>query len=439
MKVPPQAREIEEAVIGAILLESSAISKVVDILHPSCFYFKKNERIWEAILRLYRSNQPIDMLTVSNELKSGDNELKDVFMYLVQLTNSISGSANIESHAHILKEKYLRRKLIEVQIASVSALYDDGVDVFEELNKLISDIDAVNSEISRLSQVTFYDAVASRVLELKDASKHNYRTGVETGLSDVDRVTLGFQPSDLIILAGRPAMGKTAFAVDVARNQAKNGVAVGVFSLEMSVNQLIDRILASETEVDLSIIRKGGLTGQQWERLDDKTLSVMEYPMYICDKGGLGINDIISIAKGWKLKHNIQIMYIDYIQLISGSGSKGQNREQEVSEISRKLKGLAKELNIPIIALSQLSRKCEERTDKRPMLSDLRESGAIEQDADMVIFPFCPSYYDENADRELCEIIIAKYRNGKTGMVNVRFRKEIQKFLNEVTPYGYAP
>lgn len=432
MKVPPQAKEIEEAVIGAVLLDSSAISKVVEILHPSCFYFKKNERIWEAILKLYRSNEPIDMLTVSNELKSGDNELNEVVMYLVNLTNSVSGASNIESHAHILKERYLRRKLIEIQIASVSVLYEDSVDVFEELNKLMGEIDKINAEISRLSNITFYDAVANRVTELKEASKHNYRTGVESGLNDVDRVTLGFQPSDLIILAGRPAMGKTAFAVDIARNQAKNGTAVGIFSLEMSVNQLIDRILASETEIDLSVIRKGGLTGQQWERLDDKTLSVMEYPMYVCDKGGLGINDIISIAKGWKLKHNIQILYIDYIQLISGTGNKAQNREQEVSEISRKLKGLAKELNIPIIALSQLSRKCEERSDKRPMLSDLRESGAIEQDADMVIFPFCPSYYDESADKELCQIIIEKYRNGKTGMVNVRFQKEIQKFSNEI-------
>jgi replicative DNA helicase len=223
-------------------------------------------------------------------------------------------------------------------------------------------------------------------------------------------------------------MGKTALALYLAKEQAKRGGAVGVFSLEMSVNQLIDRIFASETEIDLQTIRKGGLQRDQWTKLDNSTIQVMEYPLFVCDKGGLSITEITGIAKGWHLKHNLKAIYIDYIQLISGSGQKGQNREQEVSEISRKLKVLAKELNIPIIALSQLSRACEARSDKRPMLSDLRESGAIEQDADMVIFPFCPNYYDDNADKELCEINIAKYRNGKTGMIEIRFQKNIQKF-----------
>jgi replicative DNA helicase len=436
MKVPPQDIAIEKEVLGAILLQPSHIINVSNIISSDCFYLNQNKAIWDSIMSLFRKNKPVDAITVLNELKSTSNDFAGSAVYLVGLSNDSMSGSNVEAHAHILKEKYLRRRLIDMQIRSVSLLYEDGVDVFDELNKIMGEIDAINSEISRMSQVTFYDAVASRVLELQEASKHNYKTGVVSGLSDIDRVTLGFQPSDLIILAGRPAMGKTALAVDMAKNQSKFGIPVGIFSLEMSINQLIDRILSSETEVDLGTIRKGGMNAQQWQRMNETTLRVMEYPMFVCDKGGLNINDIVTIAKGWKLKHNIGIIYIDYLQLISGSGQKGQNREQEVSDISRKLKALAKELNIPIIALSQLSRKCEERTDKRPMLSDLRESGAIEQDADMVIFPFCPSYYDENAERDLCEIIVAKYRNGKTGMVQIRFQKDIQKFSNLIKgPY----
>jgi replicative DNA helicase len=433
MKIPPQAKEIEQAVIAAVLLESKAINEVTEIISPEIFYFDKNRLIWEAILTLHRQNTPIDILTVSNELKTGSNALQDVFIYLVELTNSVGGAANIQAHAHILKERYIRRRLIELQTKSAQMLYDDGVDVFEELNKLITEIEKINSEVTRLTQITFSEAVASRVLELKEAAKHNYRTGIESGLNDVDRVTLGFQPSDLIILAARPAMGKTAFAVDIARVQAKNQMAVGIFSLEMSVSQLIDRILASETEVDLGVIRKGGLNVQQWQKLDDTTLRVMEYPMFVCDKGGLSVHDVVSIAKGWKLKHDIKILYIDYIQLLSGSGNKGQSREQEVSEISRKLKGLAKELNIPIIGLSQLSRAVEQREGKKPQLSDLRESGSLEQDSDIVMFCYRPIYYGIQeyeiagktlATDDLYMILVGKHRNGETGEIPLQLIKE---------------
>jgi replicative DNA helicase len=218
----------------------------------------------------------------------------------------------------------------------------------------------------------------------------------------------------------------------MARKQAKAGKLVGIFSLEMSTEQLIDRIFSAETEIELQVIRKGGLHREQWSRLDATAINVMGYPMFVSDRAGITINDITSIAKQWKMKFGLDIIYIDYLQLITGSGNvKGANREQEISEISRRLKILAKDLNIPVVALSQLSRKCEERADKRPMLSDLRESGAIEQDADMVIFPFSPSYYDDSADPELCEIDIAKYRNGKTGMIEVNFNKAIQKFSNK--------
>ena len=434
-KLPPQAKEIEEVVLGALMIEEKAINDVIDILKDETFYVDAHQRIYRAITFLYQINSPIDILTVSEQLKkTGELDIIGGAFYLVRLTNSVASAGNIETHALILKEKYLRRKLIQICTEIAQKSYMEDEDIFNTLSENITKIDALNAEINKLSQITWYEQVANRAHELKHAAENGYKTGLISGLESLDRQTLGFQPSDLIILAARPAMGKTALALHIAKEQAKQGMPVGVFSLEMSANQLIDRIFSSETEIDLQTIRKGGLHRDQWSKLDEQTLKVMEFPMYVCDKGGLSITEIVGIAKGWKLRHDIKALYVDYIQLITGGGTKGQNREQEVSEISRKLKVLAKELNIPVIALSQLSRACEARSDKRPMLSDLRESGAIEQDADMVIFPFRPHYYDEQANPELCEIIIAKYRNGKTGMVEQRFQGNIQKFseLNKI-------
>lgn len=432
MKLPPQAIDIEESVLGAILIESKAFGDVVNILNSECFYKKIHAEIFTSCLELYKLNEPIDILTVRDNLKSRNVECEALF--LVQLTNNIGSAGNIETHALLLKEKYLRRKSIEICTEIALKCYKEDEDILTTISQHITLIDGLNAEVNKLSHVSWSEQVATRAHELKHAAENGYKTGLVTGLESLDRQTLGFQPSDLIILAARPAMGKTALAIQFAKEQSKRGEPVGVFSLEMSVNQLIDRIFASETEIDLQTIRKGGLQREQWSKLDNTTVQLMEYPLYVCDKGGLSITEITGIAKGWHLKHGIKAIYIDYIQLVSGSGFKGQNREQEVSEISRKLKVLAKDLNVPVIALSQLSRACEARSDKRPMLSDLRESGAIEQDADMVVFPFRPHYYDENADKELCEIIIAKYRNGKTGMVEQRFQGEIQKFseLNQI-------
>lgn len=429
-KLPPQSKELEEAVLGAIIVDSKGIQDVINILNADCFYFPQYALIYGVCAELYHESQPIDSLTVTQKLSAkGQLESAGGAMQIINLCNQIGSSAHIESHALILKEKYISRKLIEIQQKSIAKCYEDTTDVFNELNNLITEIDKISSQINKLSSVSFSDQVANRIHELKEAATHNYKTGIESGLNNLDRVTLGFQPSDLIVLAARPAMGKTALALDMARKQALKGVPVGVFSLEMATSQLIDRLFSAHTGIDLKQIRKGGLQREQWQRLDDATNQIMDFNMFVCDKGGLNVNEIVSIAKAWKLKHGIKIIYIDYLQLINGTGTnKSANREQEISETSRKLKSLAKELNVPIIALSQLSRKCEERGDKRPMLSDLRESGAIEQDADMVIFPFRPSYYDENADAELCEVIIAKYRNGEIGKIDIRFQKEIQKF-----------
>jgi replicative DNA helicase len=387
---------------------------------------------------LYSANQPIDSFTVCEKLKS-NGKLEEVggVMVIVGMCSMIGSSANIESHCLILKEKYIARKLIQVQSKAISDLYTDETDVFEVMSNLLTELDKINGEVNKLTTVSFSEKVAQRLHDLKQAAENGYKSGLSSGYDSLDRQTLGFQKSDLIILAARPAMGKTALAVDMARRQASEGHSVGIMSLEMSTEQLIDRIFAAETEIELQTIRKGGLKKDEWTRLDTTTVRLMGYPIYVCDRGGLNINDIISLGKQWKLKYDIEILYVDYLQLISGSGNvRGANREQEMSEVSRRLKGLAKELNIPVVALSQLSRKCEERGDKRPLLSDLRESGAIEQDADMVIFPFCPSYYDDNADAELCEVDIAKYRNGKVGMIELRFMKAIQKFTDNDNWHG---
>lgn len=432
-KIQPQALEIEKAVLGAILLDKDAMQVVNPILHEKCFYSQANSEIWATMHLLYISLMPIDLITVKAELeKRGLFETIGGISYLLELTNDINDSSNIETYALIVKEKYIARCLITLQSKSVKELYEPTCEVFGQIESIMTELNRINTEINKLSHISFADKVATRLQDLKEAATNGYRTGVESGLNDLDRQTLGFQPSDLVIIAARPAMGKTALAVDMARRQAKGGKMVGIFSLEMSTEQLIDRIFSAETEIELQQIRRGGLQKQQWQRLDETSITIMGYPMFVSDRSGVTINDITSISKQWKLRHGLDIIYIDYLQLITGSGNvKGANREQEISEISRRLKILAKDLNIPVIALSQLSRKCEERADKRPMLSDLRESGAIEQDADMVIFPFCPSYYDETQDDELCEIDIAKYRNGKTGMIEVKFQKSIQKFSNK--------
>jgi len=433
-KLPPQARELEEAIISAIILEGESIWKANAIISPDCFYVNANQLVYSAMVELYQKNEPIDLLTVSEHLKS-KGKLDEVggAYYIVQISNNsgIGSAANIEAYCYVVKELYLKRKLISIGAEITKAMYDNSTDFFEEFSKFVTQIDSINSEINRLNTATFHDMVANRVHELKEAGdSKTYKTGVTTQLDSLDRHTMGFQNTDLIIIAARPAMGKTALIIDFMKDQASRNIPVGFLSLEMSSAQIIDRMLSNESKINLKQVRKGGMTHQEWQRVDNATLRMMDMPIYLCDKGGLSISEIIGIAKQWKLKHGIEILYIDYLQLVSGTGKKNGSREQEVSEISRRLKQLAKELNIPVIALSQLSRAVEARSDKRPMLSDLRESGAIEQDADMIIFPFREEYYNDSAERGLCELIIAKYRNGETGKILCSFNGEIQKFTD---------
>jgi len=433
-KLMPQARDLEEAVLGAVMIESDVINTILDtITTEKIFYIPTHQLIWKAISTLYVQSKPIDIITVTDMVRF-QNGSADAY-YITSLSNKVGSAANTEYHAQILKQFYLRRKLIEISIEIAQQSYSDSEDVFLIYDMLLSQLNALNMELARFSEKGFTNVLLSTVEKMKEAGmNHSYITGISTHINSLDRVTMGWQNQDLIIIAGRPSMGKTAFAIDIARKQAKNGGSIGIFSLEMSENQLTERILSAETLIPLGQIRSGGLKKDEWSKLDAYVLEIQNYKLHICDKGGLSINDICSISKNWKLKHNIEAIYIDYLQLISNNGGKNGNREQEISGISRRLKQLAKELNVPVICLSQLSRSCESRQDKRPMLSDLRESGAIEQDADMVIFPFREEYYNDQAEKGRTELIIAKHRNGKTGMVDCFFNADCQKFSD--SSYG---
>lgn len=429
-KLPPQAIELEDAILGAILLESTAMNEVANILHERCFYKSANIDIWIAAKTIYNEQGQIDILTVYEKIKNNGNPFGIEPVYLSELIGKVGSSAHIEEHALIIKEKYLQRRLIGIQQESIKNLYE-GADFFEEFDKLINEITDITGEINRIQQKAFADTVLERVAEIRKAgTDHTYRTGVRCFLECLDRQTMGFQRTDLIIVAARPSMGKTALAIDLCRKQIKNNIPVGFFSLEMSTEQIVDRMLAGESQIDMRQISRGGMNQYDWQKIDTATTSLIEYPMFVCDKGGLTINEIVGIAKNWKIKNKIEILYVDYLQLISSTEKKNGNREQEVSNISRRLKQLAKELHIPVVALSQLSRACEARTDKRPELSDLRESGSIEQDADMVIFPFREEYYNEGAEKGLCELNIKKYRNGKVGLVKSHFNLETQTFTD---------
>lgn len=441
-KLPPQVRELEEAVIGAILIERDAMDEVINVLTPDCFYMEAHQRIFSACRALYERHSPIDLLTVTEQLKR-TNELDAVggSHFISVLTNKVGSSAHIDYHATVIKEKYIQRKMIAVCSTCIKNAYEESVDVFDTYDKLLSELNSINGEVNIGNITPFGEIVRERSKALKAAGENKtYITGLKTCLGDLDRITLGWQPTDLIIIAGRPAMGKTALAIDIARKQVRElNAPIGVFSLEMSKEQLVDRMFSAESGIDFSQIRKGGMRREQWETFDETVEHMQHYNLHICDKGGLSINELCSISKNWKLRHGIQAIYVDYLQLVTAekTGDRSRNREQEISSITRRLKALAKDLHIPVIALSQLSRQVEQRTDKRPMLSDLRESGAIEQDADMVIFPYRDEYYNQNAEKGICELIIAKYRNGDTGKITVYFDAERQTFKNySATPFG---
>lgn len=441
-KVQPQARELEEAVLGALMLEKDAYSLVSDILKPESFYDPIHQIIYTAIVNLAIRQAPVDMLTVVEELrKEGNLEIVGGPVYIAQLTEKVASAAHIEFHARIIAQKYLARELISFSSQVTNKAYDETSDVDDLMQEAESKLFEI-SQRNLKKDVTQINPVIKEALNLLEiaASRPEGLSGLQTGFDSLDKITSGWQNSDLIIIAARPAMGKTAFVLSMAKNMAVQfNFPVALFSLEMSNVQLVNRLIVNTCEIAGEKIKNGQLAPYEWEQLDFKIKELYDAPLYIDDTPSLSVFELRTKARRLVREHGIKIIIIDYLQLMNASGMNFGSREQEVSTISRSLKGLAKELNIPIIALSQLNRGVESRTGsegKRPQLSDLRESGAIEQDADMVCFIHRPEYYKIFEDERgnsligLAEIIIAKHRNGATGDVQLRFKSEFARFQN---------
>jgi len=438
-KVQPQAIPLEEAVLGALMLDKEALVVVLDILQPESFYLDGHQLIYRAMLRLFERSQPVDLLTVNEELKkSGELEAAGGPHYLVELTDKVASSANIEYHARLIAQKHIQRELIRVSTSIIRNAYEDTTDVFDLLDEAEQGLFSIaqqNMSRSYESMGSLASKLQKQLEELK--KREDGLTGVPTGFTDLDRLTSGWQPSDLIIVAARPGMGKTSFTLSLAKNAAAEfSKGVAVFSLEMSSLQLVQRLVSMEAEISGSKMRNGQLEEYEWEQLHAAIERLSDAPIYIDDTPGINIFEIRAKCRRLKMQHDIQLIIIDYLQLMSGGPDNQRgNREQEISAISRALKGLAKELNVPVIALSQLSRAVEVRGGtKRPQLSDLRESGAIEQDADIVSFIYRPEYYQILEDEEgqslkgVAEIIIAKHRNGALDTVKLRFIDKFARF-----------
>lgn len=436
-RVMPQAIELEEAVLGAIMLDQDGLPTVIENLKTESFYVPAHKEIYDVMLHLFEKSQPIDLLTVHEQLKK-TQKLEEIggINYLMELTNKVASAANIEFHARIVVQKYIQRELIRVSTQTIKDSFEDTKDVFE----LLDESEQGLYEITDKNLNTGFERIGVLARRAQDeisavSQKEEGLTGVPTGFEELDKMTSGWQKSDLIILAARPGMGKTAFALSLARNAAKSGKPVAIFSLEMSNLQLVQRLIAMDSEIDSRKLRNGQLEEYEWEKLQKSVESMSEVPIFIDDTPGINIFELRAKCRRLKNNHDIEFILIDYLQLMNGAPNKGKgNREQEISQISRSLKGLAKELNVPVISLSQLSRAVETRGgDKKPQLSDLRESGAIEQDADIVMFIFRPDYYDLGEDldqpQDMAEIIISKHRNGSLGSVNLRFIKEYVKFV----------
>jgi replicative DNA helicase len=447
---PPEARELEEAVLGALMLEKDAYSIVSDILKSDSFYEKSHQQIYIAIQELSLAQRPVDMLTVQEQLKKlGTLEEAGGAYYIAQLTNKVASSAHLEFHARIIAQKYLSRELIKFTSLIQGKAFDDTVDVDDLMQEAESKLFEI-SQKNMKKEVIQINPVIKEALDLINlaAKREDGLSGLPTGFTELDKITSGWQRSDLVIIAARPAMGKTAFVLSMAKNIAVNfKKPVAVFSLEMSNVQLVNRLIINVCEIEGEKIKNGRLAQYEWEQLDKKINNLYDAPIFIDDTPSLSIFEFRTKARRLVREENVQLIIIDYLQLMNAGGSGFGNREQEVSIISRSLKGLAKELNIPIIALSQLNRAVESRSganmadSKRPQLSDLRESGAIEQDADMVCFIHRPEYYKIYEDSQgkstlgIAELIVAKHRNGAVGDVRLKFIKQFAKFTDEEDDY----
>lgn len=441
-KLPPQAVDLEEAVLGALMLEKDAIQIVEDILRPDDFYKVAHQEIYRAVLELSAVAEAIDMLTVTQQLrKSAKIELVGGPSYIARLTSGINSAANIEHHARLIKEQSIKRQLIEISTEVQKEAFEDSTDIFDLLDKAEQRLFDI-AESSLRKNATEMHGIVKKVLEELEAKKDikDGLTGVPSGFTELDRITAGWQKSDLIIVAGRPGMGKTAFALSLVRNAALDfQLSLAFFSLEMSKEQIVTRMISAEVELGSDVLKKGLLRDFEWQQLYARVERLMNAKVFVDDTPALSILELRAKARRLKAQHGINMIIVDYLQLMTANNvGKGiGNREQEIAHISRSLKSLAKELEIPVIALAQISRAVETRGgDKKPQLSDLRESGSLEQDADMVIFLYRPEVYGitqdlaGNATTGTGQVLIAKHRNGQTGEVTLRFVGKYTRFEN---------
>ena len=448
-KIQPQDKEIEDAVLGALMLERDAYAIVCDLLRPESFYDPGNQKIYAAINKLGVMQQPIDMLTVTQQLRA-DGALDDVGgpVRISELTSNVASAAHIEYHARIVAQKFLARRLISFCSEIEKKSFDESYDIDDLLQEAAGKLFEI-SQGNLKKDFTQIDPVINSAMEQIEAAgkRESGLSGLQTGFHNLDKLTSGWQNSDLIIIAARPAMGKTAFVLSMAKNMAVDyNTPVAIFSLEMSNLQLVNRLISNVCEIEGEKIKSGRLSRQEWEQLNSRVRSLFSAPLYVDDSPSLSILELRTKARRLVKEHGVKIIIIDYLQLMNATGMKFGSREQEVSMISRSLKQLAKELNIPVIALSQLSRKVEERNDgnKRPQLSDLRESGAIEQDADIVCFIHRPEYYTrsttdaENRDiRGMAEFIVAKHRSGSVDDIEMTFVARFARFQNRSEPMPF--
>ena len=433
-KIPPNDVEAEQAVIGSMLTDKEAVSAAIEVLKPEDFYREDNRIIFEAILSLYGRSEPIDIITIKSELSSmGKFEAVGGLEYIAELPDKVPTTANVEQYIKIVEEKSVLRNLIKTANEIITLGYDQTQEVDSIIDGAEKKIFEVMQKKNQKGYTPIKDILVETFTELEQLYNQKQRiTGIPTGFSDLDFRTSGLHNSDLILVAARPAMGKSAFALNIATNAAVRAkVPVAIFSLEMSKEQMTSRILCSEAMVDSNKVRTGKIDDEEWGKLAAASGELSEANIYIDDTPGISIMEIRAKCRKMKIEKNIGLVVIDYLQLVQGSGKRGSSREQEIAEISRSLKILAKEMNVPVIALSQLSRAPEQRPDHRPMLSDLRESGSIEQDADIVMFLYRDDYYNEDSEKKnIAEVILAKHRAGSTGTVELLWLGNYTKFAN---------
>ncbi len=444
-KMPPNAVDFEKLVIGTFLIDKKGLDYSIDLLNPDVFYDPRHQEIFRAIVKLFESNHPVDLMTVIQELKKTEKlSFAGGDHYIIDLTMGVSSSAHIEYHVRVILEKFILRSLINVSANVIDSSYKESTDVFELLDKAEQSFFEITNGTIKKGFDTANVLVKQAIETIKSLKDKEGISGIPSGFTDIDKETGGWQNSDLIIIAARPAMGKTAFMLSMARNIAvQHKIPLALFSLEMASVQLITRMIASETGISSDKLRKGQMSDEEWQRLFTNVADLENAPLYIDETPSLSVFDFRAKCRRLVMQHGVKIILVDYLQLMTANSGKGGagNREQEIATISRSLKAIAKELNVPVIALSQLSRSVETRPGKRPQLSDLRESGAIEQDADIVSFIFRPEYYKittwdndedggESSTENQAELIIAKHRNGATADVRMTFQKNIAKFTD---------